>query len=118
MIRTPDHSVRGWILFIGVSGSSLAVVALLGQYQVLAFSLLVALGIVQLARQAFERPLVITYLATCILGPVAEMVGIAFGHWSYTAPVLYSIPLWLPPLWGNAFLLFVKLYERVRSAPL
>ncbi|NMJ77346.1 hypothetical protein GLU64_02965 [Nanohaloarchaea archaeon] len=38
-------------------------------------------------------------------GPLAEIICIYFGAWSYSSPDLLGIPLWLPFAWGKVTLI-------------
>lgn len=55
------------------------------------------------------------YLFVAVIGPLFEMIGIAGGAWQYVEPSLFTVPLWLPFLWGAAALYvrsFLALIER------
>ena len=43
----------------------------------------------------------IYFFVPFFLGPLGEMVPIAFGAWTYSKP-LVLVPLWLPFVWGLA----------------
>ena len=42
------------------------------------------------------------FIAVGLTGPIAEMIAIWGGAWSYTIPLFLGVPLWLFPLWGVA----------------
>src|SRR3989338_4959757 len=48
------------------------------------------------------------FIVSSILGPIAEIVAIRFGVWSYSNPVFLGIPPWLPIAWGEASLFSYK----------
>ncbi|MBI4173970.1 MAG: DUF2878 family protein [Candidatus Aenigmarchaeota archaeon] len=49
------------------------------------------------------------FLSGAILGSLAEMAAVSFGAWQYAAPDIAGIPLWLPMLWGLAFIFCARL---------
>lgn len=49
------------------------------------------------------------FVVSAILGPLAEIVCIKFGVWTYSKPVFLGIPPWLPIAWGEAVVFFYKL---------
>jgi hypothetical protein len=51
-----------------------------------------------------SRRLFFTYLFGFMLGPLAEVLAILAGAWTYTVPQFFGIPVWLPFLWGAATL--------------
>jgi hypothetical protein len=54
---------------------------------------------------------VIFYVCGMILGPLAEIICVNQGAWTYTAPTFLGIPLWLPFVWGFAFLIAKRIKE-------
>lgn len=75
----------------------------------LAIFLVVELGAI-LVLDARKRDFV--WLGVClVLGPAMEMVVISGGAWSYRAPFLLGIPLWLPVAYGLSGLLLRRLVE-------
>lgn len=50
-----------------------------------------------------------------VFGPLAEMLSISQGGWSYTHPDFMGIPVWLPFGWGLAVLLVKRLAEAVAA---
>ncbi len=42
------------------------------------------------------------FVTAAFLGTVAEIVAVRFGAWQYSNPTLFSVPIWLPLLWGIA----------------
>jgi hypothetical protein len=46
-----------------------------------------------------------------LLGPIAEIVAVAHGAWTYDTPDFLGIPLWLPVGWGLATLLIKRICE-------
>ncbi|MBR9698952.1 DUF2878 family protein [Candidatus Woesearchaeota archaeon] len=53
----------------------------------------------------------IFYIIGAILGPVAEIISISFGVWSYANPTFLGIPLWLPFIWGLAAVMITRIAE-------
>lgn len=52
------------------------------------------------------------FFTAAVLGPLAEIVAIYFGAWSYTNPTFLGIPMWLPLAWG----LFIVTVRRLSEA--
>ncbi|MHC4472030.1 MAG: hypothetical protein ACYS99_13815 [Planctomycetota bacterium] len=46
-----------------------------------------------------------------VLGPVAEIIAVEFGAWTYATHDFLGIPLWLPVGWGLATLLIKRISE-------
>jgi len=54
-----------------------------------------------------------SYLICAVLGPLAEVVCVHFGAWSYAKPQFSGIPIWLPLVWGMAGVFFVDIAEAI-----
>jgi len=52
--------------------------------------------------QNHERHHLANTLFFGLVGPTAEIICVHFGAWSYGAPQILGIPLWLPILWSLA----------------
>jgi hypothetical protein len=48
-----------------------------------------------------------------IVGPLAEIMVIKFGVWSYSRPVVFGIPTWLPIAWGEATVFIYKVANMI-----
>src|SRR3989344_1945033 len=48
-----------------------------------------------------------------LFGPISEAFCIYYGLWNYTHPDFWGIPVWLPLVWGNAFVLGALLYKLI-----
>ncbi len=97
------------VVAIPCSVASVVITAYLWQYPNIVFILLAFLaGIMLYIEQTVVARKI--YLLGCVIGPVAEMVCLNTGVWSYAQPVVFGMfPLWLPLLWGNASLLIYRL---------
>lgn len=52
-----------------------------------------------------RRRHVFRFVATALIGTIAEVAFVASGAWSYANPTLMGIPLWFPLSFGQAGLL-------------
>ncbi len=102
-----------------VTATTLAIVALLGvsmwwHNTWLLIPFLILCGtLLWLLRRSRED--IYLYFFVAVIGPLFEMIGIAGGAWQYAEPSLFTVPLWLPFLWGAAALYvrnFLALIER------
>jgi len=75
---------------------------------------LVLIAIIMLGINYNKRD-IIFYLAIFISGPLAESIGIQNGLWTYSDPLIFGIPIWLPFVWGNAGLYMLRLLEMIRA---
>jgi hypothetical protein len=50
-----------------------------------------------------------------VFGPMAEILSVSQGGWTYTHPDIFGIPIWLPFGWGLAVLLVKRLAEAVAA---
>jgi len=48
---------------------------------------------------------------TLIMGPIVDLVVVGGGAWSYAAPFVGGIPIWLPMAYGISGLLLRRLTE-------
>ena len=67
----------------------------------LAALLLIIVSLVGLLKWKSRMTLII-FTAGAILGPIAEIVAVHYGVWSYSLINFFNIPSWLIPVWGNA----------------
>lgn len=56
---------------------------------------------------------VVVLLGGAVLGPIAEIVAVRFGAWSYHTPDFLGVPIWLPIAWGLATLIIKRIGEGV-----
>lgn len=47
-----------------------------------------------------EKMDILIFFVGAIVGPIAEVIAIAFGAWNYANPTVFGIPIWLPLAWG------------------
>ncbi len=66
------------------------------------------------SRPTFTRQERLILLLGATFGPLAEIIAVHFGVWSYSHATVIGIPLWLPLLWGLASVFFLKI-ERALS---
>ncbi len=57
------------------------------------------------------------YIFCAVLGTFSEIIAAASGAWTYENQALFTVPVWLPLVWGNAGVLFAKLIIDFRLAP-
>lgn len=107
-MRTGDLGFE-LIIFLGCLG----LVFWLWPHPVLLTLCLAAVSLVVLLQRHRQREL--SYFVTAfIFGPMAEVIASASGAWSYATPFFPTgIPLWLPFLWGIAFLQLMKISETI-----
>lgn len=48
-----------------------------------------------------------------LFGPLSEAFCIYYGLWNYAHPDFFGIPIWLPLVWGNVFILGALLYKMI-----
>ena len=72
--------------------------------------LLIATGAVMFAIRP-NAPSVAVYATAFVFGPVAEILSIYTGAWTYESPSVLGVPVWLPFLWGNAGLFMLNTGE-------
>ncbi len=65
-------------------------------------------------RPTFTRQERLILCLGATFGPLAEIIAVHFGVWSYSHATIIGIPLWLPLLWGLASVFFLKI-ERALS---
>jgi uncharacterized membrane protein YoaT (DUF817 family) len=58
----------------------------------------------------------IFYVVPFVLGPLAEIVAVALGAWSYSQTA-WLIPPWLPFAWGIAVLFVYRIARMVAAEP-
>jgi hypothetical protein len=51
------------------------------------------------------------FIGAAVLGPLAEVIAIHFGVWSYANPFILGIPMWLPLAWGLCIIFMKRLVE-------
>jgi hypothetical protein len=66
-------------------------------------------GILVEVNRSLDWKFIKTSLLCAVLGPIAEIIAIAFGAWAYTESQIFGVNFWLAPLWGIATLFFISL---------
>lgn len=95
-----------------LSISSLFLVGLFYTEEILLFLLLGVLA-TNILLLYFSKKEVVLFVLVGIAGTLAEVIAIAFGAWTYADKSLYTVPFWLPVLWGIAGIFIKRLYEHV-----
>jgi hypothetical protein len=80
---------------------NLFIVALFHQNIPLSTVILIAVAIIGLYYWKSRATLII-FIIVGLFGPIAEMIAVNSGAWTYTLANIANVPLWLFPLWGNA----------------
>jgi len=58
-----------------------------------------------------SRKLAAVFVLAAIGAAAFESISIHLGIWSYNMPMVFNIPLWLIPGWGNAAIIIVTFYK-------
>jgi len=58
---------------------------------------------------------IIMFFCGFIMGPIAEMIAIAFGVWQYAVTDLINVPWWLFILWGDAVVFFFETMKEIKK---
>lgn len=95
-----------------LSISSLFLVGLFYSNELLLFILLLVLSTIILKLYWSKKELAL-FIIVGIAGALAEVVAIAFGAWTYAYKSLYTVPFWLPVLWGIAGIFIKRMYEHI-----
>jgi len=90
---------------------SLLSVFLLWKYNWILFIILIALASILLYSRKSKKE-VLMFILFAIGGAVAEIIAMLSGAWVYTNPNLFSIPIWLPVLWGIAGICIGRYYSK------
>ena len=56
-----------------------------------------------------EKHDVLFFVVAAIVGPLAEIVCVHFGVWSYKNPSFLGIPMWLPLAWGLSIMVIKRI---------
>ncbi|MFZ2555250.1 MAG: hypothetical protein WAZ27_00215 [Minisyncoccia bacterium] len=96
--------------------ASLCILATAGLWQMpwLLSIALLGLAVFFIVRSPHAHPIKI-FIGAGIGGAVSEIIAISAGAWTYALPQVFTIPLWLPILWGNAALFIVAIALRKRN---
>lgn len=78
------------------------------------YSTIIAIVLVIMAFLLFHKKedLVFFWLGA-LFGTIAEIVCVYYGVWTYSNPVVLGIPLWLPILWGFAWLFARRIRDTI-----
>ncbi len=60
-----------------------------------------------------SKKLFLTYIAFALAGALQEIFFISFGIWSYKDTSFFSIPLYLPFIWGNISILCISFFKGI-----
>lgn len=91
---------------------TLVIPALFWRNEILTFSLLMVVGVVTLTYERSKKS-VLFYSLIAIIGPLAELIGILSGAWSYSVTSFFPFPIWLPLVWGQAGIFIKTIYEEL-----
>jgi uncharacterized membrane protein YoaT (DUF817 family) len=83
--------------------STLLATAALWRHSLALIALVLAVGLAIFMLRP-TRPSLVVYAVGFVFGPLAEILGIHAGAWSYSSSDFLGIPVWLPFVWGNAAL--------------
>ncbi|MFA5987395.1 MAG: hypothetical protein WC797_01960 [Candidatus Paceibacterota bacterium] len=91
---------------------NLAIISFYGSSQYFAALLIFVLSLAVLFAEG-NKKLFFLYVVSAICGPVAEMIAVYTGHWTYAVTFIFGVPSWLFPLWGNAGLFVVATWSYI-----
>jgi uncharacterized membrane protein YoaT (DUF817 family) len=91
---------------------SLTIVAFIWKYNLILFIALSILATLMLLIERSKQE-VKTFAFCAIFGAVSEYVAISYGAWTYGNPNLFSIPIWLPLLWGISSIYIIRVYKNI-----
>jgi len=89
---------------------SLLSVALIWNHNSILFAILIFSAILMLLIEKSKNE-VKTFIFCSISGAAAECVAISFGAWTYKNPNFFTIPIWLPLLWGISSIFIIRVYK-------
>lgn len=94
-----------------------ATLRLVEQYWQEPITMLAGASVIFAAMLLVKRNLAITLtgLGVGVLGPLAEMQGVAAGAWSYAQPNIEGVPAWLFLVWGTAGIFVVSACDFLRE---
>lgn len=72
--------------------------------------MLFVLGILEMALIKSKK-LAAVFVLAAFGAATFESISIHLGIWSYNMPMVFNIPLWLIPGWGNAAIIVVTFYK-------
>ena len=90
--------------------ATLLLTAALWRSPIVLMVLLILTGAVMFAIRP-SAPSIAVYVTAFVFGPVAEILSISTGAWTYESPRVLGVPIWLPFLWGNAGLFMLNTGE-------
>lgn len=65
--------------------------------------------------QGMTKNRLINYVFFAVTGSIAEIIAIKSGAWHYAESSILEIPLWLPFLWGTAYLFIEKEINTIKK---
>jgi ABC-type proline/glycine betaine transport system permease subunit len=110
--RNMKSELKKFLLTCPLALLTLVVPSFFLNNQIISVALLLVLALLMLAIE-WNRKNIILYIIVMISGPLAEVIAIYFGVWTYKDSFFAGIPIWLPFVWGNAGLYVVRLNELV-----
>lgn len=102
---------KNLVLDLTIGATCLSIICLLWSNNLLTAFLLLIVCCASLHYWHRKREMVI-FITASIAGPMAEIICIKFGVWSYANPTFLDIPLWLPLAWGLGVTLVYRISKR------
>lgn len=87
---------------IGFALSTLIIVILFYENNLLAFLLLAIISLIGLIKWRSKITLIM-FMIGSFFGGLSEILAVYFGVWTYTNPNFINVPFWLFIVWGNTF---------------
>jgi len=105
-----DSRARGALPDLLIFAAAVVLLVLTWKHNLLATAAIIALfGLRALFRR--RKGDLTLFAVGAVLGPLTEIIATGLGIWTYAAPTLFNIPLWLPFAWGFAAVLFVRIAQ-------
>jgi len=108
--------IKSLIFEIIVFVVGLAIICLFYENNILTFVLLL-LGFIGVITLHPKKHDLLFFFFAFVIGPIGEIVAIHFGVWTYANPSFLGIPIWLPLVWGLAFICikrFIQIFEKIK----
>jgi len=107
------HKYFGVLYEVGVYFAAILITSLFWKNNNLVFFLLGLLWLIAILLW-HDKYDFIAFIIAAVLGPIAEIICIRFGVWSYANSSLFGIPIWLPLLWGFAVVMLRRIFETLK----